>query len=193
MQCQNESIADSPWTSPPTCAAQVRECCSAGKSDDEIRDYMVARYGDFILFRPRFIWRNAWLWSAPLVLLADRRARVAGASCARAPHWSPDNEPDDEDVRALMVTFIVLAAVLTLAGVLAVAVPLLRGRSGAGAPDAWAALGAAGLLIVGSALLYAAWSNWSWRAPAPGSTPQTMVAQPRAPARARPEELSTAG
>ena len=75
-----------------------------------------------------------------------------------------------------MVTFIVLAAALTLAGVLAVAVPLLRGRSGAGAPDAWAALGAAGLLIVGSALLYAAWSNWPWRAPAPGSTPQTMVA-----------------
>ena len=75
-----------------------------------------------------------------------------------------------------MVTFIVLAAALTLAGVLAVAVPLLRGRSGGGAPDAWAALGAAGLLIVGSALLYAAWSNWPWRAPAPGSTPQTMVA-----------------
>lgn len=75
-----------------------------------------------------------------------------------------------------MLTFIVLAAALTLAGVLAVAVPLLRGRAGASAPDAWAALGAAGLLIVGSALLYAAWSNWPWRAPAPGSTPQTMVA-----------------
>ena len=76
-----------------------------------------------------------------------------------------------------MITFIVLAAALTLAGVLAVAVPLLRGRGAAGAPDAWAALGAAGLLIVGSALLYAAWSNWPWRAAAPGSTPQTMVAQ----------------
>jgi cytochrome c-type biogenesis protein CcmH len=30
---------------------------------------MVARYGEFILFRPRMIWRNAWLWAAPSVLM----------------------------------------------------------------------------------------------------------------------------
>ena len=152
----------------------MRELLEQGKSDDEIRAWMVARYGDFILFRPRFIWRNAWLWSAPLVLLAIG-VLVSLAHRAHARRTGRHGA-GRRGRRALMVTFIVLAAALTLAGVLAVAVPLLRGRSGASAPDAWAALGAAGLLIVGSALLYAAWSNWPWRAPAPGSTPQTMVA-----------------
>ncbi len=69
MQCQNESIADSPVD----LAADLRRSGArqllAGKSDDEIRAWMAARYGDFILFRPRFVWRNAWLWRAPGVLL----------------------------------------------------------------------------------------------------------------------------
>ena len=69
MQCQNESIADSPVDLAADLRRSVRELLEQGKSDDEIRTWMVARYGDFILFRPRFIWRNAWLWSAPLVLL----------------------------------------------------------------------------------------------------------------------------
>jgi cytochrome c-type biogenesis protein CcmH len=75
-----------------------------------------------------------------------------------------------------MLTFLVLAAALTVAGVALVAVPLLRNRSDAPAPDSWAALGAGTLLIIGSALLYALWSNWPWRTSTPGSSPQTMVA-----------------
>jgi cytochrome c-type biogenesis protein CcmH len=47
----------------------VRELLLAGQSDDEIRDHMVARYGEFILFRPRMTWRNAWLWAAPTLLM----------------------------------------------------------------------------------------------------------------------------
>jgi cytochrome c-type biogenesis protein CcmH len=42
----------------------------AGKTDEEVRNYMVSRYGEFILFRPRFSARNAWLWLAPWVFLA---------------------------------------------------------------------------------------------------------------------------
>jgi cytochrome c-type biogenesis protein CcmH len=76
-----------------------------------------------------------------------------------------------------MLTFIILAAVLTLAGALAVALPLLR-RDSAGAPSApWAAAGAVAVLVVGSALLYFAWSNWSWRAAPATDSPQTMVAR----------------
>jgi cytochrome c-type biogenesis protein CcmH len=74
-----------------------------------------------------------------------------------------------------MVTFVLLAAALTMAAVVAVAVPLLR-RSVA-APAAWAALGAAGLLVIGSAVLYVSWSNWPWRASAPADSPQSMVAR----------------
>lgn len=69
MQCQNESIADSPVDLASDLRRSVRELLLQGKSDDEIRTWMVARYGDFILFRPRLIWRNAWLWGAPLALL----------------------------------------------------------------------------------------------------------------------------
>jgi cytochrome c-type biogenesis protein CcmH/NrfF len=40
-----------------------------GKSDQQVRDYMASRYGEFILFRPPLNWRNAWLWAAPGALM----------------------------------------------------------------------------------------------------------------------------
>ncbi len=75
-----------------------------------------------------------------------------------------------------MIAFVLLAAGLTMAGVAAVAIPLLRRRSGSAGPASWAALGAASLLIIGSALLYVTWSNWPWRTSSAGDSPQTMVA-----------------
>lgn len=69
MQCQNESIADSPVELAAELRRQVRDMLLAGKSDDDVRNYMTARYGDFILFRPRFDLKNAWLWGAPFFLL----------------------------------------------------------------------------------------------------------------------------
>lgn len=76
-----------------------------------------------------------------------------------------------------MVTFVFLAAALTVAGVIAVAVPLLRRGSDALAPAPWAALAAAGVLVVGSLVLYLTWSTWSWRAAPAADSPQTMVAR----------------
>jgi len=69
MQCQNQSIADSPVGLAGDLRRQVRELLEAGKSDAEIRAHMRERYGDFILFRPQWSLRNAWLWLTPLVLL----------------------------------------------------------------------------------------------------------------------------
>jgi cytochrome c-type biogenesis protein CcmH len=69
MQCQNEALADSPVSLAADLRLQVRELLLVGQTDDQIRDHMVARYGEFILFRPRMTWRNAWLWSAPTVLM----------------------------------------------------------------------------------------------------------------------------
>jgi cytochrome c-type biogenesis protein CcmH len=69
MQCQNESIADSPVGLAADLRREVRDMLLAGKSDEDVRDYMVARYGEFILFRPRFSLRNAWLWFAPPLFL----------------------------------------------------------------------------------------------------------------------------
>src|SRR6202167_693101 len=69
MQCQSEALADSSVGLAADLRVQVRELLVAGQTDDQIRDHMVARYGEFILFHPRVIWRNAWLWAAPSVLM----------------------------------------------------------------------------------------------------------------------------
>jgi len=97
MQCLNQSIADSPVELAGELRNEVREMVVAGKSDDEIRDYMVARYGEFILFRPLTNARNLWLWFGPAILL------VAGAFIAvriirqRSKLVEQDNEPLEEE------------------------------------------------------------------------------------------------
>lgn len=69
MQCQNQSIADSPVGLAGDLRREVRELLQQGKSDDEIRGWMRERYGAFILFRPEFSARNSWLWLLPGVML----------------------------------------------------------------------------------------------------------------------------
>ena len=69
MQCQNEALADSNVGLAADLRLEIHELLLVGKSDDQIRDYLVARYGEFILFRPRMSLRNAWLWAAPSVML----------------------------------------------------------------------------------------------------------------------------
>ena len=69
MQCQNQSIADSPVGLAGDLRREVRELLESGSTDAEIREYMRARYGDFILFRPRFSMQNLWLWFTPVILL----------------------------------------------------------------------------------------------------------------------------
>ena len=76
-----------------------------------------------------------------------------------------------------MISFVLLAAALTLASVVAVAIPLLRRSTAGGDSAPWTALAAAGLLVAGSAALYVTWSKWSWRAAPAADSPQTMVAQ----------------
>jgi len=78
MQCQNESLADSPVGLASDLRREVRELLQQGATDEQIRDHMVARYGEFILFRPRMSARNAWLWSAPFVMMI-----IAGLIAAR--------------------------------------------------------------------------------------------------------------
>jgi cytochrome c-type biogenesis protein CcmH len=69
MTCQNQSIADSPVGLASDLRRDVSEQLIAGKSDDEIRAWMVNRYGTFILFRPPFDASTGWVWLAPLILL----------------------------------------------------------------------------------------------------------------------------
>ena len=99
MQCQNEAIADSPVSLAADLRRQVREMLLAGKSDDDVRNYMVARYGDFILFRPRVSSRTIWLWAAPGILLLIGAAVAVRVTTQRGRLVDQDNAPVEEDVR----------------------------------------------------------------------------------------------
>src|SRR5690349_5981954 len=70
MQCMNNSIADSPVGLASDLRRDVAEMLVAGKSDDEIRAYMVQRYGNVILFTPPFRGSAIWVWLTPLAALA---------------------------------------------------------------------------------------------------------------------------
>lgn len=97
MQCQNETLADSPVDLAADLRREVRDLLLAGKSDEEIRNWMAARYGDFILFRPRYSLRNAWLWGAPVVLLLVGAWAGWRIVRQRTTLLAADQEPVDED------------------------------------------------------------------------------------------------
>jgi cytochrome c-type biogenesis protein CcmH len=65
MQCMNNSIADSPVGLASDMRLQVKEQLIAGRSDDEIRAWMVQRYGKVILFTPPMDGSAAWVWVLP--------------------------------------------------------------------------------------------------------------------------------
>jgi cytochrome c-type biogenesis protein CcmH len=70
MVCQNQSIDDSDAPLARDLRLLVRERLKAGASDEEVLDFLVARYGEFVLLRPPFNWHTALLWLlGPLVLL----------------------------------------------------------------------------------------------------------------------------
>lgn len=89
LVCQNQTIADSHSGLAEDLRQQVRELLAQGKSEAEIYDYMTARYGDFVLYKPPFKSTTALLWLAPLllattglvalVLVLRRRSRLADA------------------------------------------------------------------------------------------------------------------
>jgi cytochrome c-type biogenesis protein CcmH len=100
MQCQNESIADSPVSLAADLRREVARMLIAGKSDEDVRNFMVARYGEFILFRPRFSTRNFWLWATPGVLLLIGAAVAVRVVSQRSKLVDQDHEPLEEDIRS---------------------------------------------------------------------------------------------
>lgn len=105
LVCQNQTIADSHAALAVDLRQQVREMLERGQSDQQITDYMTARYGDFVLYRPPFNAATALLWIGPgvmvaggllvLVLVLRRRSRLPDdqfdaddASTGQDPHLS---------------------------------------------------------------------------------------------------------
>lgn len=69
LVCQNESLASSHAELAEDLRREVRELMKKGMSDDEIKDYLVARYGDFVLYEPPFKPYTVLLWIGPFALL----------------------------------------------------------------------------------------------------------------------------
>ena len=69
-KCLNTNLSGSNGPVAGDLRREVYEQVVAGRSDDEIRDFMQARYGDFILYRPPFNAATALLWLLPIILLA---------------------------------------------------------------------------------------------------------------------------
>jgi cytochrome c-type biogenesis protein CcmH len=108
LVCQNQTLADSNADLANDLRREVRLLADAGKSDDEIRDYLVARYGDFVLYKPPMKPITWLLWFGPFVLLAGgafawwriARARAAAADAAHAGDVSDiADEVDDDALR----------------------------------------------------------------------------------------------
>ncbi|RWB24271.1 cytochrome c-type biogenesis protein [Mesorhizobium sp.] len=85
MVCQNQSIDDSDADLARDLRVLVRQRLVAGDSDRQVIDYIVSRYGEFVLLKPRFSLRNALLWGAPVfLLLAGGAVVVLGARSRRS-------------------------------------------------------------------------------------------------------------
>jgi cytochrome c-type biogenesis protein CcmH len=90
LVCQNQSIADSHAGLAIDLRNQVVKLMGEGRSDGEIKQYMVDRYGEFVLYDPPFSASNALLWVGPFLLVAlgvwlARRAIAARAAARTAP------------------------------------------------------------------------------------------------------------
>jgi cytochrome c-type biogenesis protein CcmH len=140
VQCLNSTLADSEVEIAGEVRREIRNMLLAGKTDDQIRDYMVSRYSEFILFKPRFSARNAWLWTAPGVLLAIG-AIVAWRIVRQRARLLPDDEealPEEPLVQSTAGSrgggWIIAAAVVILLG--AVAIIGARSRGYAWHPEA---------------------------------------------------------
>jgi len=98
MVCQNQSIDDSDAPLARDLRVLVRERLTAGDNDSQVIDFLVARYGEFVLLKPRFAWHNVVLWVTPAAaLLAGAIAMFVAAMRRRAiPLAAAPLSPDEE-------------------------------------------------------------------------------------------------
>ena len=104
LVCQNQTIADSNADLAQDLRREVRQMLQQGKSESEVREFMVTRYGDFILYRPPFKLTTLLLWVGPFVLLAVAILvhRRTVANRREAPVPGELNEAEQQRLRALV-------------------------------------------------------------------------------------------
>jgi cytochrome c-type biogenesis protein CcmH len=100
MVCQNQSIDDSDAELARDLRVIVRERLTAGDSDNQVIDYLVARYGEFVLLRPRFNAHTLLLWLAPFGVLAIAVIGfVAAGRRTKAPAGAEPKLSAEEEAR----------------------------------------------------------------------------------------------
>jgi len=102
MVCQNESIDESHAPLARDLRILVRERIQAGDSDAAVRDFLVARYGEFILLEPRFSTRTILLWAAPLLALLAGAIGITVAMRNRRPAPQPLSDAEKRRLAALL-------------------------------------------------------------------------------------------
>ena len=99
LVCQNQSIDDSEAPLAMDLRTLVREQLTAGKTDSQVLDYVVARYGQFVLLKPRFEPETLILWGTPFAVLL-----VAGAAMIlrrKRGQVAPETPLTEDEKRAL--------------------------------------------------------------------------------------------
>jgi cytochrome c-type biogenesis protein CcmH len=100
MVCQNQSIDDSEAPLAHDLRVLVRDRLQAGDNDQQVLNFLVARYGEFVLLRPQFAWHTAALWGLPpAALLAGIVAIVLVLRRRRAASSEADNLSAAEEAR----------------------------------------------------------------------------------------------
>ncbi len=93
LVCQNQTIKDSNAFLAKDLRREIRRLMDEGQTDAEIADFLVARYGEFVLYRPRMSGNTLLLWLAPLVFLGGGGFVVARIVRGRMS-LPIDDEPD---------------------------------------------------------------------------------------------------
>ena len=97
LVCQNQTIADSHADLAQDLRGQVREMLQRGDTDQQITDYMTARYGDFVLYRPPLRATTAFLWFGPGLLLVGGLAGLVWVLRKRSRMSADRFDPDEDE------------------------------------------------------------------------------------------------
>ena len=103
LVCQNQSIDDSDAPLARDLRLLVRERLQAGDSDGEVREYLVARYGDFILLKPPFEGSTLLLWLTPAGVLIVGGIVLLRARTKRAPASGQSLSSEEEEQLACIL------------------------------------------------------------------------------------------
>ena len=112
LVCQNQTLADSNADLAADLRKEVRELAMSGKTDDQIKQYLVARYGDFVLYKPPVKPTTWLLWFGPFAMLGigavvwwgvmRRRRRARGVAAEAGPASDPRAKAASARARALL-------------------------------------------------------------------------------------------